>query len=175
MTGKLVQGWEVVIGFETHAQLSTQSKIFSRSPTAFGAEPNTQASPVDLALLIESARSADPLIQVAAIQALGRLERRDVITSLLPHLRSGQEATREEAAQAIGQSMRGDRLPLDPKDTQVDGVQQALIAAATATNGPMPAVARTLGRLPYTTAEQVARTDAFLRPRHVFHRMGWLH
>lgn len=50
MTAKLIQGYEVVIGFETHAQLSTQSKIFSRSPTAFGAEPNTQASPVDLAL-----------------------------------------------------------------------------------------------------------------------------
>src|SRR6186997_2352924 len=50
MTAKLVQGWEVVIGFETHAQLSTQSKIFSRAPTKFGAEPNTQASPVDLAL-----------------------------------------------------------------------------------------------------------------------------
>jgi aspartyl-tRNA(Asn)/glutamyl-tRNA(Gln) amidotransferase subunit B len=50
MTGKLIQGWEVVIGFETHAQLSTQSKIFSRAPTAFGAEPNTQACPVDLAL-----------------------------------------------------------------------------------------------------------------------------
>src|SRR5688572_8742165 len=47
---KLVQGYEVVIGFETHAQLSTQSKIFSRAPKAFGAEPNTQASPVDLAL-----------------------------------------------------------------------------------------------------------------------------
>jgi len=47
---KLVQGWEVVIGFETHAQLSTQSKIFSRAATAFGAEPNTQACPVDLAL-----------------------------------------------------------------------------------------------------------------------------
>jgi aspartyl-tRNA(Asn)/glutamyl-tRNA(Gln) amidotransferase subunit B len=43
-------GYEVVIGFETHAQLSTQSKIFSRAPTAFGAEPNTQACAVDLAL-----------------------------------------------------------------------------------------------------------------------------
>lgn len=50
MAAKLIQGFEVVIGFETHAQLSTESKIFSRSPTAFGAEPNTQASPVDLAL-----------------------------------------------------------------------------------------------------------------------------
>ena len=46
----LVQGYEVVIGFETHAQLATQSKIFSRAPTAFGAEPNTQACAVDLAL-----------------------------------------------------------------------------------------------------------------------------
>ena len=46
----LVLGYEVVIGFETHAQLSTLSKIFSRAPTAFGAEPNTQACAVDLAL-----------------------------------------------------------------------------------------------------------------------------
>ncbi|MBX9613538.1 MAG: Asp-tRNA(Asn)/Glu-tRNA(Gln) amidotransferase subunit GatB [Burkholderiales bacterium] len=49
-TGPLVRGYEVIIGFETHAQLSTQSKIFSRAPTAFGAEPNTQACAVDLAL-----------------------------------------------------------------------------------------------------------------------------
>ncbi len=46
----LVLGYEVVIGFETHAQLSTHSKIFSRASTAFGAEPNTQACAVDLAL-----------------------------------------------------------------------------------------------------------------------------
>jgi aspartyl-tRNA(Asn)/glutamyl-tRNA(Gln) amidotransferase subunit B len=50
MTSKLVQGYEVVIGFETHAQLSTHSKIFSRASTAFGAAPNTQACAVDLAL-----------------------------------------------------------------------------------------------------------------------------
>ena len=42
--------WEVVIGIETHAQLSTQSKVFSGSSIAFGAEPNTQASAVDIAL-----------------------------------------------------------------------------------------------------------------------------
>ena len=42
--------WEVVIGLETHAQLSTQSKIFSGASTAFGAAPNTQASVVDVAL-----------------------------------------------------------------------------------------------------------------------------
>ncbi|MEO7743908.1 MAG: Asp-tRNA(Asn)/Glu-tRNA(Gln) amidotransferase subunit GatB, partial [Usitatibacter sp.] len=42
--------WEIVIGLETHAQLTTRSKIFSGSSTAFGAAPNTQASAVDLAL-----------------------------------------------------------------------------------------------------------------------------
>jgi len=42
--------WEVVIGPEIHAQLATKSKIFSGSSTAFGAEPNTQASLVDLGL-----------------------------------------------------------------------------------------------------------------------------
>ena len=50
MSEPLVQGYEVVIGFETHVQLATQSKIFSRASTAFGAEPNTQACAVDLAL-----------------------------------------------------------------------------------------------------------------------------
>ncbi|MBS0318112.1 MAG: Asp-tRNA(Asn)/Glu-tRNA(Gln) amidotransferase subunit GatB [Proteobacteria bacterium] len=50
MAFPLIQGYEVVIGFETHAQLSTTSKIFSRAATAFGAEPNTQACAVDLAL-----------------------------------------------------------------------------------------------------------------------------
>jgi aspartyl-tRNA(Asn)/glutamyl-tRNA(Gln) amidotransferase subunit B len=42
--------WEIVIGLETHAQLSTKSKMFSGASTAFGAAPNTQASAVDIAL-----------------------------------------------------------------------------------------------------------------------------
>ncbi|ENO76654.1 Asp-tRNA(Asn)/Glu-tRNA(Gln) amidotransferase subunit GatB [Thauera sp. 63] len=42
--------WEVVIGLEVHAQLNTASKIFSGASTAFGAEPNVQASAVDIAL-----------------------------------------------------------------------------------------------------------------------------
>ena len=49
-TPALIRGFEVVIGLETHTQLSTASKIFSGSSTQFGAAPNTQASPVDLAL-----------------------------------------------------------------------------------------------------------------------------
>ncbi len=42
--------WEVVIGLETHVQLQTKTKIFSGASTAFGAEPNTQACEVSLAL-----------------------------------------------------------------------------------------------------------------------------
>ncbi|HKY03090.1 MAG TPA: Asp-tRNA(Asn)/Glu-tRNA(Gln) amidotransferase subunit GatB [Burkholderiales bacterium] len=42
--------WEIVIGLEVHTQLSTQSKIFSGSSTAFGASPNAQASAIDVAL-----------------------------------------------------------------------------------------------------------------------------
>ena len=44
-----MRDWEVVIGLEIHAQLATQSKIFSGSATAYGAPPNTQANLVDLA------------------------------------------------------------------------------------------------------------------------------
>ena len=50
MSSPLIRGYEVVIGLETHVQLSTASKIFSGASTQFGAEPNTQSCPVDLAL-----------------------------------------------------------------------------------------------------------------------------
>ena len=42
--------WEIVVGIESHTQLLTRSKMFSGAPNAFGAEPNTQASAVDIAL-----------------------------------------------------------------------------------------------------------------------------
>ncbi len=59
----LVQGYEVVIGFETHTQLTTNSKIFSRASTSFGAEPNTNASAVDFAL-----PGALPVMNKGAVQ-----------------------------------------------------------------------------------------------------------
>jgi aspartyl-tRNA(Asn)/glutamyl-tRNA(Gln) amidotransferase subunit B len=45
-----VNGWEIVVGIETHTQLLTKSKMFSGASTAFGAPPNTHASAVDIAL-----------------------------------------------------------------------------------------------------------------------------
>ncbi len=50
MSQLYVRGYEVVIGLETHTQLTTASKIFSGASTQYGAAPNTQACPVDLAL-----------------------------------------------------------------------------------------------------------------------------
>ena len=67
-TPQLVRGYEVVIGLENHVQLSTQSKIFSGSSTAFGAEPNTQASALDLAL-----PGTLPVLNRAAVERAIRL------------------------------------------------------------------------------------------------------
>ncbi len=55
--------WEIVIGLETHAQLSTQSKIFSGASTAFGAPPNSQACAVDVAL-----PGVLPVLNVGAVE-----------------------------------------------------------------------------------------------------------
>lgn len=60
--------WEVVIGLEVHVQLNTVSKIFSGSSTAFGAEPNTQASAVELAL-----PGVLPVMNKAAVEKAIRL------------------------------------------------------------------------------------------------------
>lgn len=60
--------WETVIGLEVHVQLTTQSKIFSEASTAFGAEPNTQASPIDLGL-----PGVLPVVNRAVIGAAMRL------------------------------------------------------------------------------------------------------
>ncbi len=60
--------WEIVIGLETHAQLRTNSKIFSGSSTAFGAAPNTQANAVDIAL-----PGVLPVLNRAAVECAIRL------------------------------------------------------------------------------------------------------
>ena len=54
MSNYRIQGatgeWEVVIGLEVHAQVTSNSKLFSGAATAFGAEPNSQVSLVDAAM-----------------------------------------------------------------------------------------------------------------------------
>jgi len=60
--------WETVIGIETHAQLSTVSKIFSGAATRFGAAPNVQACAVDIAL-----PGVLPVLNRAAVERAVRL------------------------------------------------------------------------------------------------------
>ena len=60
--------WEAVIGLETHVQLLTRSKIFSPAPTVFGAQPNAQASVIDLAL-----PGVLPVLNRAAVECAIRL------------------------------------------------------------------------------------------------------
>jgi cyclophilin family peptidyl-prolyl cis-trans isomerase len=129
------------------------------------AEDARAPTPADISVLVQSTRSSTRQIQLAAIRALGRLERRDVVTDLLKFLRPpfGPEV-RTEAAHAIAQGMRGERMPLDPTGTQIEGVLLAMLSAASKETepGPLGAIARSLGRLPYERAEQVIRADALL-------------
>ena len=118
----------------------------------------------DLRLLLELARSKDPVIQTRAIRALGRLERRDLIPELLQYLTLGPM---EEAADAIAQAFRGAPLPSDIGGQQVDGVLEALVGSRvpvdrgrrTAVAGP---IALSLGRLPYERALQAQTADSYL-------------
>src|SRR5689334_16465519 len=54
LSGKLIKGstgdWEIVIGMEVHAQVTSESKLFSGAATAFGGEPNSHVSLVDAAM-----------------------------------------------------------------------------------------------------------------------------
>ena len=45
-----VEDYELIVGLEVHAELSTKTKIFCSCPTEFGAEPNTHVCPVCMAL-----------------------------------------------------------------------------------------------------------------------------
>ena len=129
------------------------------------AEDARAPTPSDMSVLLQSSRSSNRQIQSAAIRALGRLERRDVVSDLLKFLRPPfAPEVRTEAAHAIAQAMRGERMPLDPTGTQTEGVLLAMLGAASKETEaqPLGAIARSLGRLPYERAEHVLRVDTLL-------------
>jgi cyclophilin family peptidyl-prolyl cis-trans isomerase/HEAT repeat protein len=131
----------------------------SRRMAILAAEENRAATADDLRVLIESAQSGSEDLRVSAIRALGRLERRDVIPHLLPLLRAPERTVREEAANALAQSFRGEPLPDSSSAEQVQVVLDALSAAP-----KEDAVYRSIGRLPYETVDQVRAAEAVLRP-----------
>src|SRR5690242_16688086 len=114
--------WEVVIGLETHAQLSTQSKIFSGASTAFGASPNSQACAVDIAL-----PGVLPVLNKGAVErairfglAVGaKIARRSVFARknyFYPDLPKGYQISQYELPIVSGGAVKID----------VDGVEKAI-------------------------------------------------
>ena len=103
-----MQGWETVIGIETHAQLATRSKIFSGAATAFGAPPNAQASAVDLALpgvLPVLNRQAVELAVRFGLAIGGQVKRRSVFARknyFYPDLPKGYQISQYELPIVLG-------------------------------------------------------------------------
>jgi len=104
--------WEIVVGIETHAQLMTRSKIFSGASTAFGAEPNTQACAVDIAL-----PGVLPVLNAQAVELAVRLgiavganiNRRSVFARknyFYPDLPKGYQISQYEIPVVQGGSLR---------------------------------------------------------------------
>ena len=125
--------------------------------TVLSAEENRAATPEQLRDLVEATRAAEGAVQAAAARALGRLQRRDVITALVPLLASGNQDVREEAANAVAQAFRGAPLAQPTSVQHLDTVLQALLASPRS-----EALRRAVGRLPYETVGQVRAAEAFL-------------
>ncbi len=104
--------WEVVVGIETHAQLRTQSKMFSGASTAFGGAPNTQASAVDIALpgvLPVANRGAVELAIRFGIAVKGAINRRSVFARksyFYPDLPKGYQISQYELPIVQGGEVR---------------------------------------------------------------------
>jgi len=114
--------------------------------------------PEDLRALLAAARSSNVSVQRAAVRALGRLERRDVITDLLPSLQARDPEVADEAASALALAMRGPALPGTPPAQQPQAILDALIAAPA-----RDAMYRAAGRIPYANVEQARQAERFLR------------
>jgi cyclophilin family peptidyl-prolyl cis-trans isomerase/HEAT repeat protein len=130
----------------------------SRRLAIVAAEENRAATAGDLSNLVEFTTAGSEDVRAAAVRALGRLERRDVITYLLPLLRAAERSVSEEAANALAQAFKGEPLP---DSSTTEQVQVALEALAGAPRGD--AVYRSLGRLPYENVAQVRAAEEILR------------
>jgi cyclophilin family peptidyl-prolyl cis-trans isomerase/HEAT repeat protein len=120
----------------------------------------------DERVLVQATESHSDPIRNAAIRALGRLERREFISNLLPLLTPA--STRAEAANALVQALRGPVPDGVSVGVQEQAVLDALLAAGASEMGSkapftLIAITRSIGRLPYTNAAQMASAEAFLR------------
>ena len=103
--------WEIVVGLEVHAQLSTQTKLFSGAATLFGAAPNSQASAVDIALPgvlpVPNWAAVEKAIRVG-LALNGRIARRSVFARknyFYPDLPKGYQISQYELPIVSGGSL----------------------------------------------------------------------
>ena len=143
------------------------------------AEDRRAATAADLAVIRAGLRSRDGQTQRIALRALGRLERPALISDIVPALKAPLREVRAEAANAIGQAALGWKVPpplqsavarstLDARPgtggLTVDTVAATLVErlGAEPDASVRSAISETLGRLPYTSGEQVRRAEAAL-------------
>jgi cyclophilin family peptidyl-prolyl cis-trans isomerase len=141
----------------------------SRDPTrtvVLAIEEGRASTVEDLRVLIDATRSNDGAVQSAAVRALGRLERREVITDLLPLL--AVTDTRAEAANALAQAFHGRPLENVPQGQQEQAVLEALLTTGanemnSTKASSLGAIALSIGRLPYVRLTQFRAAEAFLK------------
>ena len=150
---------------QTPAQRDAGADTFPQRIAIIAAEDARAPTPEDLTRLVTSSASQDAEVQRAALRALGRLERRDLVPTLVPRLGDSGALVRADAAFAIAQSMRGEKLPLDIAGNQVEGVLGALAGALASEREPhtVREIIRSIARLPYERAEQVNRAEILVR------------
>jgi cyclophilin family peptidyl-prolyl cis-trans isomerase len=165
----------LVVSADIAAQRGTPTRL-----SILIAEDERAGSSADLATIRAGLRSRDPETARIAVRALGRLERPELIGDLIPQLRSAYPEIRVEAANAIGQAAHGlvdaapkrspavrstsrTRATSAPAGT-LDSAADALIARLSIEDEPSVrgALCQTLGRLPYTTSEQVQKAERAL-------------
>ena len=147
----------VAVSPQRRAGQRSDSTLDPRLIAVVAAEENRAAAPQRLRDLMAATGAGSPAVQAAAARALGRLERRDVISILLPLLSAADHQVRSEAANALAQSFRGEPLAEPKSPHHVDAVLRALLAAPRT-----DALYRAVGRLPYESADQVRAAEAFL-------------
>jgi HEAT repeat protein len=130
----------------------------SRRATIAAIEDARAPTAADVRVLAQIAGGADARLASAATRALGRLERRDLVSDLIPLLSSRFDLVHDEAANALAQSFRGAPLA----NVSSAGQLQMVFDALAATQRKSEAVYRAIGRLPYETVDQVRSAEAAL-------------
>jgi cyclophilin family peptidyl-prolyl cis-trans isomerase len=128
------------------------------------AENRRAPTAADVALLVRGARSSDPQTARIALRALGRLERPSLIPDIVPGLSYRFPETRAEAANAVGQAAQGfdasrPGVGLDPGSVLTTLLDRLALEEEPSVRA---AICQSIGRLPYTRAEDIDRAEQAL-------------